>query len=165
MKGKKHLFGVFGIVLLLVFDQFTKYQAVHFLKDTQGFSVIPGIFKLQYLENHGAAFGILQNQRWPLLLVTILILTLLGILYCKIPDDKRYQPLRIVGIMLAAGAVGNMFDRLLWGYVVDFLYFELIHFPIFNVADCYVVIAAFVAFFLVCFYYKDEDLEKIKNGK
>ena len=58
----------------------------------------------------------------------------------------------------SAGAVGNMIDRISQGYVVDFLYFKLINFPIFNVADCYVTIAAACLVILIMFYYKDEDM-------
>lgn len=165
MKVKKFLPGVLGVILLLFLDQITKYWAIVSLKNTQGISLISDVFRFQYLENHGAAFGILQNQRWFLLVTTILVLVLMGVIYGKLPDTNRYAFLRFVGILIAAGAVGNMIDRIYRGYVIDFLYFELIDFPIFNVADCYVVIAAFLAFFLVCFYYKDEDFDFLKRRK
>ena len=64
-----------------------------------------------------------------------------------------------------SGAAGNLIDRVSQGYVVDFLYFKLIDFPIFNVADCYVVIAAFAAVFCIMFYYNDEDLEIFRIKK
>ena len=129
------------------------------------FKAFKDVFELKYLENHGAAFGVLQNQRFLLLLITIVILGVLCFLYSRIPVKKRYFPLRAAGILLAAGAVGNMIDRFINGYVVDFFYFKWIDFPIFNVADCYVVVAAVLAFFLVCFYYKDEDFDFLKKDK
>ena len=58
-----------------------------------------------------------------------------------------------------------MIDRIVHGFVTDFFYFELINFPVFNVADCYVVVSAIAAMLLILFYYKEEDLETIKNGK
>ena len=61
-------------------------------------------------------------------------------------------------MMVSAGAVGNMIDRIGQGYVVDFLYFKLINFPIFNVADCYVTISAFLLILLVFFYYREEEM-------
>lgn len=73
--------------------------------------------------------------------------------------------MRCVVVFIAAGAVGNMIDRLFYGYVIDFFYFSLIDFPIFNVADCYVVVAAFFAAILVGFYYKEEELTFWKREK
>ena len=76
----------------------------------------------------------------------------------KMPSDGKYRPLAVCLMMISAGAVGNMIDRVSQGYVVDFLYFKLINFPIFNVADCYVTIGAACLVFLIMFYYKDEDM-------
>lgn len=165
MKWKNYLVGIAALFLLLGFDQLTKSLAVTHLKNKDAFPIIKGIFELEYLENHGAAFGMFQNQRVFLLLFTALILGLVIFFYLKLPFEKRYLPLRFAGILIGAGAVGNMIDRIVLGYVVDFLYFKWIHFPIFNVADCYVVVAAFFSFFLVCFYYKDEDFEFLKKKK
>ena len=72
---------------------------------------------------------------------------------------KRFLPLEYNTILLIAGAIGNFIDRIKNNYVVDFLYFELIDFPIFNIADCYVVIATILFALLILFYYKDEELE------
>jgi signal peptidase II len=162
MKRKNYLTGIVGILLLLGFDQLTKWLAVKHLKDSEAFSIIKNVFELQYLENRGAAFGMLQNQRWLLLGFTVLILILLVIFYSKLPLKRRYLPLRISGMLIAAGAVGNMLDRILQGYVIDFFYFKLIDFPVFNVADCYVVAGAFAAFFFIAFYYNDEDFAFFK---
>ena len=73
------------------------------------------------------------------------------------PENRRYLPLRSCAVLLCAGAVGNMIDRVRLGYVIDFFYFRLIDFPIFNVADCYVVAACIVFALLVLFYYREED--------
>jgi signal peptidase II len=73
----------------------------------------------------------------------------------------RYRPLQIVLVFLIAGAIGNLIDRCYLGYVVDFLYFKLIDFPIFNVADCYVTVSAVVLVALLLFYYREEDMELI----
>ncbi|MCI8771947.1 MAG: signal peptidase II [Lachnospiraceae bacterium] len=163
MKQKQYLTGFACLILLLGLDQLTKKLAVANLQEQPPVPIFKGVFELQYLENRGAAFGLLQDQRWLLLGFTVLILGLLVFFYLKLPFSSRYLPLRLVGIMVAAGAVGNMIDRLVHGYVVDFLYFKLIDFPIFNVADCYVVISAFLAFFLIGFYYKDEDFAFLKK--
>ncbi|WP_312496650.1 signal peptidase II, partial [Anaerosporobacter sp.] len=86
---------------------------------------------------------------------------LIGIVfvYIKLPETKKYQPIHWILIFLAAGALGNCIDRVFRNYVVDFLYFELIDFPIFNVADSYVTVSCFILVLLFLFYYKDEDLD------
>ena len=89
------------------------------------------------------------------------ILAAITFFYRKIPAQKRFLPLHIAMILVAAGALGNMIDRMVHGYVVDFLYFSCIRFPIFNIADCYVVIAAVIAVILIGFYYKEEDFEQL----
>ena len=90
-----------------------------------------------------------------------LVLLLIGYIYGKIPVKKRFGLLRLCAVLVASGAVGNMIDRMVQNYVVDFFYFSLIDFPIFNVADCYVVIGCFLFAFLIFFYYKDEELDFI----
>ena len=74
---------------------------------------------------------------------------------------KKYAPLRICAIFILAGGLGNFIDRVRLNYVVDFFYFELIDFPIFNVADIYVTVTMFVLLYLIFFYYKEEDLDGI----
>lgn len=165
LKLKKYILGIISFIILLAADQITKLAALTNLQGTEGIPVINGVFRLLYLENHGAAFGVLQNQRFLLLFITIIILLAIIIVYTKIPFTKKYIPMDIVLVLLAAGAVGNMIDRVSNGYVIDFLYFELIDFPIFNIADCYVVIAAIYAMVLILFYYKDEDFEIFRFWK
>lgn len=144
--------------ILVFLDQWTKTLAVKYLMGNSGISIIPGVFRLQYLENRGAAFGMLQNQQSFFALMTIIVLSLLIFLYYKLPASKRYMPLEYNIILLVSGAIGNFIDRTTQSYVVDFLYFELIDFPIFNVADCYVVIATAIFALLILFYYKEEEL-------
>ena len=67
----------------------------------------------------------------------------------------------LICILFVSGAVGNFIDRITKNYVVDFFYFKLINFPIFNVADIYVTVAAFAMIILGLFYYKEEDYNKI----
>ena len=78
-----------------------------------------------------------------------------------IPQERKFLPLDILCVLLLSGAIGNFIDRVSQSYVVDFIYFSLIDFPIFNVADCYVSISAVLLFILVLFYYKEEDLKGI----
>lgn len=157
--------GAIWVALLIWLDQWTKALAVNNLKNQNPIDVIPGVFQLHYLENRGAAFGMMQGQKWTFVVMTVLIMAGVMFLYQRIPEGKRFLPMRMIGVALVAGAIGNLIDRLVYGYVVDFFYVELIDFPIFNVADCYVTVSAFVLVFLLLFFYKDEELEFISFGK
>ncbi len=147
------------MLALLALDQFTKYMAVQRLKDQPSFVIIEGALELQYLENRGSAFGMLQNQKFFLLFVGFVFMA--GILFflLKLPADKKFRIVHIALSAIMAGGIGNMIDRFRLDYVVDFIYFVLINFPIFNVADCYIVVFTVVLFLLFLFYYKEKDLE------
>ena len=156
---KRAMIALISFAILIIFDQWTKALAVEHLMNQKPFVLIPGVFQLHYLENRGAAFGMLQGQRLFFVVIAILVLAAITYIYFKLPWQKHFHYLRAVGIFVAAGAVGNLIDRVSLGYVVDFFYFELINFPIFNVADIYVTCATFVLAFLILFYYKEEELE------
>ncbi|MEE1050480.1 MAG: signal peptidase II, partial [Lachnospiraceae bacterium] len=117
--------------LLVILDQATKLAAVSALKDGGPYVLIHGVFQLQYLENRGAAFGLLQNARIFFLAVTLIALAAVIYVLVRLPLKRKYIVLRFLMVLIAAGAVGNMIDRVFLGYVRDFLYFSLIDFPIF----------------------------------
>lgn len=156
---KRAMIALISFVILIIIDQWTKALAVEHLMNQKPLVLIPGVFQLHYLENRGAAFGMLQGQRFFFVVIAILVLAAITYIYFKLPWQKHFHYLRAVGIFVVAGAVGNLIDRVSLGYVVDFFYFELINFPIFNVADIYVTCATFVLAFLILFYYKEEELE------
>lgn len=161
---KRFLWALFGVAALTGLDQWTKQLAVAHLQGQPNIPIWDGVFELQFLTNRGAAFGIFQNQRWIFLVTTVLIMAALLCFFIKLPKEKRYLPLAVICVALEAGALGNMIDRVRLGYVVDFLYFKLIDFPIFNVADCYVTVGTILAAILLLFYYKEADWERI-TGK
>jgi len=96
--------------------------------------------------------------------ITIAVVILLCVWYRKIPVSKRFRLLNVVVILFIAGALGNLIDRIVNNYVVDFFYFRLINFPVFNVADIYVTVAA-VLLILCLLFYKEEDFERILPTK
>ena len=110
-----------------------------------------------------AAVFVDQITKYLFIAGAIIIVVIFAFLYGRIPFQKKYIPLRICGILICAGAVGNMIDRLRLNYVIDFFYFNLIDFPIFNVADCYVVCACIAFVLLILFYYKDDDFSFLKR--
>lgn len=148
-------------LLLIGFDQLSKALAVRYLMDGGPMVLWDGVFELRYLENRGAAFGLLQGQRTFFLLIGIVVFAAVLFFFRYLSPERRYWPLRLIAVFILAGAWGNMIDRILNGYVVDFFYFRLIDFPIFNVADIYVTVGTAVLILLVLFYYKDEDLNDI----
>lgn len=163
---KLFLMTFFFIIIGIAFDQYTKYLAVLCLKDQEPYVIIDGIFELQYLENRGAAFGMLQNKQLFFFLSVIVITLAVLWFLLKVPLEKRFLLLQICAVMILSGAYGNCIDRVKQGFVVDFLYFKLIDFPIFNVADIYVTVAAILLVILLFWYYKEEDLERIfHSGK
>jgi lipoprotein signal peptidase len=151
--------GSLMVVLLVALDQFVKYLAITKLKDKDSYVLIPGVFQLTYSENRGAAFGILQGQRPFFIISTILIVALMVYIYIKMPKTKKYSYMRIIMIMITAGALGNFIDRFRLHYVVDLFYFVLIDFAIFNVADSYIVVSCIALMILYIFYYKEEDFD------
>ncbi len=164
-KMRFHLIGLLAAALLTAFDQWTKHWAVAALKGGKPLVIWEGVFELSYLENRGAAFGILQGQKPVFVVCTVLVLVLIAFYYNRLPGGRRFHPVRVIGVLLAAGAVGNMIDRVCNSYVVDFLYFKLIDFPVFNVADCYVTVGAVLMAVLFLFYYRDEELEFLDPRK
>ena len=168
---------VFAAVLL---DQATKWLAATRLKNSP-VELIHGVFELRYLENDSAAFsldpisilhrifhfkyfdanpqGFLAFKMIFFVLFTVIVALVLIHFYHRIPWKKRFWPVNLIVLLLLAGAFGNLIDRVVHRYVIDFLYFSLIEFPVFNVADIYVTVAAFLLVFVMFFVYKDEDLD------
>lgn len=146
-----------GVLFLVLSDQFAKYLASVYLKGTQGIVLIPGVLELQYLENRGMAFGMLQGKQALFLIFCLLFFGILIYFFWKIPKNRYYLPLIVIGAFLAGGAAGNFIDRLLYGYVVDFIYFACINFPVFNIADIYVVCGGIALAAAAVFRYQDQD--------
>ena len=159
MKKNAAKYGIFTLVMALVilFDRLTKVWAVENLMGKAPIELIPNVFELRYLENFGMAFGLLQNKQVFFYVTTAVILLLVLYLLYRTPMNKRFLPMLLTISMMTGGAVGNLVDRISTKYVVDFLYFKLINFPIFNVADSFVTLSSIALFVLLLFVYKDEE--------
>jgi signal peptidase II len=165
IRTKELVMGGAAFLLLILLDQLTKVWAVDRLKDQQPIVWIQGVFELSYVENRGAAFGLFQNQRILFLICMLVVLVAAAYIYVKLPAEKRFIPMRTIAVFVGAGAVGNAIDRIFRGYVVDFFYFSLIDFPVFNVADIYVTVSMAFFLLLILFYYKEEDLQTLSLKK
>lgn len=163
-KVKLLIFDFIFLLALVAVDQYTKYLAVIKLKEQSPYSIIEGIFEFHYLENIGAAFGMLPNQKFFFVFIALIFIGVIIFVLSKTPDKNKFTPLHILLTLIAAGAIGNMIDRLRLNYVVDFIYVKFVRifgqpFPIFNFADMYVTIATVVLVIFIFFFYKDADFD------
>ncbi len=144
-------------ILIVGVDQAVKFWVRSTLMNQEPLVIIPKVLSLQYHENTGAVWGIMSGQVQFLSIFTLIILILISYLYFKIPQTKRLSALRVIAVFILGGAAGNLIDRFLLGHVVDYIYFEIIDFPLFNVADSCLTVSCILLFILAIFYYKDED--------
>lgn len=161
---KKRILGFSFMGLLILIDQITKIMAENALQSKPDIPLISGVFELSYVQNTGGAFSLFDGQVKIFAVLTSILCIALIYFYLKIPTTKEYAVYRFLAVLLTAGGIGNVIDRIFRGYVVDFLYFKLINFPVFNVADCYVTISLVVLLLYVLFT-KDDRLERLFEKK
>ena len=158
MRRTKQLISFLPVfVLLIAADQLTKAAAVKL--DGQPAVLIPGVLEFRYLENAGAAFGMLENRQLIFIILAFLFLGAACLIILRLPSGRKYDPLRMITVFMMSGAAGNLIDRIRTGYVRDFIYFRLIDFPVFNLADIYVTVPACILFILLLTRYKDDSFD------
>ena len=131
-------------IILLCIDQISKLLVVNLLTKTESITIIKNFFYLTYINNDGAAFSILVGKRIFLILIAVLVIVML-IRYIK--KNNIQNKLELVSIsLIIGGSLGNLMDRVVRGYVIDFLDFKIFNynFPIFNLADIFIVIGVFL---------------------
>ncbi|OXT06017.1 signal peptidase II [Thermoanaerobacterium thermosaccharolyticum] len=135
------------VFIAIIIDQLSKYFVVKYLKPIGSFPIINNIFHFTYVENRGAAFGILQNRTLFFIIITVIVGTILIYSIVKIPGSTFYK---FTLSMILGGAIGNLIDRVRLGYVVDFIDFKF--FPaVFNLADSMIVVGAFLLCYILIF--------------
>ena len=166
-KIKQLITFIVSVCILIGLDQYTKHIAEIKLKGHSPFVIIKGVFELSYLRNTGAAWGILSGGRSILILFTCIVLIIIAFIVYRTPVERKYLPFKCVMVLLYAGAIGNLIDRIVNSYVIDFFYFRLINFPVFNVSDIYVSVSMCLLIILIFFVYKEEDFKflSIKKAK
>ena len=129
------------ILILIALDQLSKLAVVRYLAGGGEVAIIPGFFRLLYVENCGAAFGILQEGRPLFIVITVAVIGFLLYGIYRKRDEVRGL-LRVALVLILAGAVGNFIDRLRLHFVVDFLSFRFFghDFAVFNLADSFIVV-------------------------
>ena len=167
-----YLFTALGLIAL---DQYSKILAINHLKNKESIAIFKNIFELSYVENKGAAYGMLSGKINLFLIITFILVPVIIYSIYKISciieffgekiNKKAFTILQIDLVVIVAGAIGNFIDRVSKGYVVDYFYFTLIDFPVFNVADCYITVAVIILLIISVFVLKDKELDYLMGSK
>lgn len=165
MKSKwfKRLLSLGAVILGVLIDALTKNLAVKHLKGEDPVPLWRGVLRFSYVENPGAAWGMLANHRWVFMLFSALAIVVIVIyLIRRDPPLSLFLSLSLI----LAGGIGNMIDRTFRGSVVDFIEFYLFEFPVFNVADCLVVVGSgLLVFWLISDTLRERKKKKTESGK
>ncbi len=160
------MLAIIVVSLTIFIDQLTKWWAANVLQHLPDGKIplINGVLSFDYVTNDGMAWGLLDNQRWIFLVLTSVILAVILVFFSKTKNIKKHCLLNVAASLLLAGGASNMIDRtffsteaLFEGAVVDFISFELIDFPIFNVADIAVCVG--MGLFIVYMLFVDSKLD------
>lgn len=168
-KNKPHIMWLWVAVIAVsvILDQVTKLIVVKNMELYETAPFIKGIIEFQYIENRGAAWGMFSENRWIFIIISAAALIALPIMLYK------YRNLHFLfGFSLSlviGGAAGNMIDRVFAGAVVDFLNFQFIDFPVFNVADICVTVGAALMFIYLIFidkeFFRDKKKEEAEKAE
>lgn len=159
------IFSLLAAVVMIVIDQCTKLLAVAKLRPIGSITVIDGFLDFTFVENRGVAFGMLYGKKWIILCMVAVIVAVLLYYFIKLPKTKEYHWVRAAMTLILAGAVGNVIDRMIRGYVVDFFAVTFVDFPVFNVADIYIVVGVVLLAILMLFVIKEEPKKEETKEK
>ncbi len=149
------LLSIILIAAILVIDRLVKYWAMTVLAPAGEIAGINGIFHFYYVENTGAAFSILREHTWILIVITVLVVAAgIYVLFFK----KLSLPYQICVAAIVGGGIGNLIDRLVYGYVVDMFMVDFVEFAIFNVADIFITLGGIALIVVILFFDKEHPL-------
>ena len=134
--GKKYLIAFSTALIVIIIDQLAKFLIKTNFQLNESVALIKNIFHLTYIHNFGAGFGLLQQQRLILIFISLFVIGVILYYFDRIKEKEKLLQF-LVGFVLG-GTIGNLIDRLFYGYVIDFLDFQV--WPIFNIADSFVTI-------------------------
>lgn len=152
-------------IILILLDQITKLLVTLNINLNTGISLIPSFFSLVYVQNTGAAWGMFSSGTIILALLSVIFLTFFVKYVIDRKDMDNFEV--VISSMLIGGIVGNLIDRLVRGYVVDFFSFKIFsyNFPIFNVADCFIVISIILLLFKMYFLDKKKKVVNLNDSE
>lgn len=147
------------LAILVGIDQAIKYLTLISLEPVGNIDIINGFFSLTYVENRGAAFGMLQGGKWLFIVLTVIVCLVLFVYYSKLAEENKLLIVRVSIVLICAGAIGNAIDRIFRGFVVDMLNFNILgyDFPVFNFADICVCVGAFLLVIGIMFFDKSKE--------
>ena len=159
-----------AIIAVTVFlDQLTKYLTILHLKPIDTLPIVEDVIHLTYVENTGAAFGMMKDARWVFMVTSsVAIIAILGYMVYRVSIKKEKMPwVEALSLsLIVGGGIGNMIDRTMLGYVVDMIDFRIINFAVFNVADSFVCIGAgLMILYLIILTVKEYRAEKTAQGE
>lgn len=164
-KTKKVIISLLIAFLIVVLDQLTKFHISMLMTPySDEKKVLSDLLVLRYIKNSGAAWGSFSSMTTVLIVVSIVLIIGLGYYYFKIINDDEKRVLRVLIAFVIGGAIGNLIDRIRFGYVIDFIYVKCINFPVFNVADIFVTVSMFVMIFIILFSKDDDEPVKVEKS-
>ncbi len=159
------VYAVIGVIVLFFVDKYTKIWAINNIKDKENINIIDGVFELAYVENKGAAWGMFEGATLFFAIITIVVVLAVIWTFISLGKSKKDKLLKISLVVFTAGVLGNFYERMLYHKVVDMLHFYLIEYPVFNVADVFIVVSSIVVAVLLIFFYKEDELKFMKFGR
>ena len=132
---------IIGIIVWLI-DIITKISAVKVLMPIRSVDIIKSILSFTYVENRGIAFGMFAGKRVLFIIISVIVLAAVVFVVVKTPKQSRGKFLKLGSALVISGAVGNLTDRIIKGFVVDFIEVKFMDFPVFNIADIAVCVGA-----------------------
>ena len=151
------------IITLLIIDQVAKWLSKSYLQPSSIYRVINGLLSFTYVENRGAAFGMMKGWKYALIGVTLVTISILTYYYFKKVRKGPSKLLKASFNLIIPGALGNLIDRIFRGYVIDFIQLDFIDFPVFNVADICICVGVGLLFIYLLFIYKEPETEEKKK--
>lgn len=149
------------IILVVALDQISKYLSVLYLEPIGTFPIIKDVIHLSYVENRGAAFGILSEHRWVFMMISIIGIGALAVWLAVAKPKSKWMRFGVSFVI--GGGIGNMIDRIILGYVVDMIDCRFVNFYVFNIADSFVCIGCAMVFIALIAEMIDEHKQK-KTG-
>ena len=148
-------------IAIVALDQWLKGWVVSNIEPGTWKVFIPGFLRLTHVRNSGAAFSIMQNMRWLFVVITIIFVITVVWAYLK---KRVTYPFGLWSLTaLTAGAIGNLVDRLRFGYVVDMFETEFMRFPVFNIADCFITVGGILFTVYLLFLYEKKEPAALSN--
>ncbi len=145
----------------IILDQLSKVFIRTNFKYLESVPLIPGVFHITYARNSGAAFSILEGKSWFFIIIAFSALLFMFYILKQLP--QKHKGLKVALALLASGTTGNLIDRIINGWVIDFLDFRI--WPVFNLADCLIVLSVGIILWHMLFKSKDLDSLFSRGGK